>query len=121
MRDIARDGIAAASATYRKATNVVAQRLKVKADHTEFPKEDFFRHVGLIEPKSRARAMKFYDLGVRRGVKKATDWFADGTIKYQDHNVVAPATLTLKSKIKFSGSKWQPHRSEEHTSELQSR
>jgi hypothetical protein len=110
MQRIARDGIAAASATYRTATNVVAQRLKVRADHTDFPKEDFLRQVGLIEPKSRERAMKFYDLGVRRGVKQATDWFADGTIKYQHHNVVAPTTLTVKSKIKFSGSQWQPRR-----------
>src|SRR5439155_13193198 len=103
-------GIKAACATYRKATNAVAERIKVRVVHTESPEEDFFRHVGLIEPKSRERAMKFYDLGVHRGMKQATDWFADRTIKYQDGNVVAPRTLKVKSKIRFSGSKWQPHK-----------
>lgn len=102
--------IGVASATYRKASNAIAERLKVNPDHSEFPEEDFFRIVGLIDPNSTARAIKFYDIGVRRGLKQATDWFADGTIKYRDHSVVAPERLTVKSKIKFCGSKWRRHR-----------
>ena len=105
-----REEIAAASKTYRVATNTVAKHLKVEPKHSRIPGEDFSRIAELIEPKSRERALKFYDLGVRRGLKQATDWFADGKVKRKGAAVVAPSKMTVRSKIRFSGEKWRPHK-----------
>lgn len=109
MHKISKEGVAASSATYRKVTSEIAKRLKVKAYHTQFPSEDFVKIANLIGEKSKERALQFYELGLRRGLRKATDWFADGTIHYKDGEVEAPAILKVKVKIKFSGSGWQKH------------
>ncbi len=102
-----KEGIAAASATYRKATNEVASRLRVEAEHTKYPKDDFMRIAGRIDENSKRRALAFYELGLRRGLRRATDLFADRTIRYRKGAVEAPARLKVNVRIKFSGSQWQ--------------
>ena len=103
------DGIAAASATYRAGNKLVAKQLKLKPTHTDRPSEDFKRIVSRIDPESRKRAVKLYHLGLRRGLRKATDWFADETIKYRNGYVYAPPVLEIEVGIKFSGLPRQTH------------
>ncbi len=109
MAKTSKDGIAAASATYRTGTKLVAKQLKLKPTHTQSPSEDFRRIVGQIDPESRKRALKLYRLGLRRGLRKATDWFADETIKYKNGCVYAPPILKIEVGIKFSGLSRQTH------------
>lgn len=97
-----------AAATYRIATNEIARRLKVPPSHTRYPKDDFMKIAELIDKKSKGRALAFYGLGLRRRLRKATDWFADGTItKRKGEQVEAPSKLKIDVKIKFAGSGWE--------------
>jgi hypothetical protein len=66
-----RDSRAAAPATYRKAVNKVAKSLRVEPTHTRYPSEDFELVAGLIDPKSRERALDWYRRGLCRGFREA--------------------------------------------------
>ncbi len=62
-----RDSIEASSATDRKATNILAEAIRVPVIHTTFPSEDFEAIAALIHKRSRKRALKWYRNGIRRG------------------------------------------------------
>lgn len=104
------DGIAGSSATYRKATNEVAKRLKVDPVHTQYPSEDFQDILDLLDEKQKEKAIEWYERGIIRGLTQATNWFLDGTI-YLDNGVLkAPAEWEVKVRVKFAGEKWQKRR-----------
>jgi hypothetical protein len=71
--------------------------------------EDFMRIVSRIDPESRRRALKLYRLGLRRGLREATDWFADETITCKNGCVYAPRILEMKVGITFSGLARRSH------------
>ncbi|MBI4739733.1 hypothetical protein HY772_09440 [Candidatus Woesearchaeota archaeon] len=64
----------------------------------------------LIDKKSKRCALALYELGLLRGLRKATDWFADGTITGRKNGEVeAPSKLKIDIKIKFAGAAWESH------------
>ena len=101
-----KEGIKAASATYRKATNLVAKKLKVDPDHSEYPSDDFKELTELIPDKIKKKALKWYRMGIRRGFIKATDMMLDEKIYFEKDAVYCPDSFEVKVKTKFSGEKW---------------
>lgn len=53
-----KEGIKAASATYRKATNIVAKKLKLDPEHSEYPSDDFKEIAELIPEEIKKKALK---------------------------------------------------------------
>ena len=95
------EGVKAASATYRKATNAIADTIGTEPEHTGYPKEDFEKIIGELDGNANEIALKFYRLGLRRGMIKATDWVVDGTFKYDNGTLECPAAIEVKVKIKM--------------------
>ena len=107
-KNSSKEVIGAASATYRKATNEVAQRLlKSEPVHTKSPSKDFQEVLDLAEAKVDEKALEWYRRGLVRGLTKATDWILDGTISYKSSKLEAPQELEINVKIKISGKKWE--------------
>lgn len=96
-----KEGIKAASATYRKATNAIADTIGVNPEHTGYPKEDFEEIINKLDGNLNEVALKFYRLGLRRGMIKATDMVVDGTLKYDKGILECPGDIEVKVKIKM--------------------
>ncbi|WP_263080163.1 hypothetical protein [Endozoicomonas sp. Mp262] len=100
--------IAAASATYRKATNKIAEAAKLEPRHTANPSDDFLEIVEDMSDAMKTKALDWYERGIKRGMKKATDLMLDGKIYREENIVYAPEEIAVKARIKFSGGEWQP-------------
>jgi hypothetical protein len=101
-----REGIKASSATYRKATNEVAKKLKVKPEHTEYPSDDFLTVSELIPDKIKEAALKWYMMGIKRGFREATDMMIDEVFHLKASTLYGPKNIEFKVKTKFAGEKW---------------
>lgn len=51
--------------------------------------------------------IKWYELGVKRGMNKATDLMADGEIYKEGDTVYAPDEMTVNVRLKISGRPWK--------------
>jgi len=101
-----KEGIKASSATYRKATNEVAKKLKVKPEHTKYPGDDFLAVSELIPDKIKEAALKWYKMGIKRGFSKATDMMVDGAFHLKASTLYGPKKIEFKVKTRFAGEKW---------------
>lgn len=110
--------IGAASATYRKVVNGIASAVGQKPTHSKFPSEDFEAALELIPEAFKEKALEWYIRGIKRGMAKATDLMAEGTIYVQDGAVIAPATMELKVRTKFRGDEWCRHEVEVQAKEI---
>ena len=98
---------AASSATYRKATNRVARTLGEEPEHTQYPSEDFEAITDLIDPKSRERALEWYERGIRRGLIQACNAMLRGDLELNDKTLYCPADgITASVRVKFRGERW---------------
>jgi hypothetical protein len=97
----------AASPTYRKAVNKIADALQIDPLHTKYPSEDLDFHVDQIDEKSKDRALKMYRKGLKRGFINACDAILEGDLEIKDKTLYAPKKVTISVKIKFKGEKWR--------------
>lgn len=97
----------AASATYRKAVNEIADALGTDPTHTKYPSLDFDEAVDAIPEEMKKKALEWYERGIKRGMAHATDLMASGDISVSDGVVTAPATIKLKVRTKFKGEDWE--------------
>ena len=101
-----KEGIKASSATYRKATNEVAKKLKIDPEHTEYPSDDFQAISEMIPEKINKAALKWYRMGIKRGFRKATDMMLDGKFHLKASTLYGPDEIEFKVKTRFAGEKW---------------
>lgn len=101
-----KEGIKASSATYRKATNEASKKLKVEAEHTNIPSDDFQEVIDLIPDKIKEKALKWYKMGIKRGFNKATDMMLEGDIYKKGNTVYCPNSFEVNVRTKFSGENW---------------
>jgi hypothetical protein len=99
----------AASATYRKAVNKIAEALDKDPEHSRYPSADFETALESIPETMREKALEWYERGIRRGLSKATDLMADKTIYLEDGVVYAPKIIQVKVRTKMRGRKWVQH------------
>jgi hypothetical protein len=97
----AKDVIGAASATYRKAVNKVAQALRIDPNHTRYPSEDFESISDLIDEKSRERAFQWYRRGLRRGFEEACDAIVEGKLELKGNTLYCPNKVVISVRMKF--------------------
>jgi hypothetical protein len=105
-----KEGIKAASATYRKATNEVAKHLKVDPEHTKIPSDDFQEITEMIPEKIKEKALKWYKMGIKRGFVKATDMMLDGKIHQKGKTLYGPNKFDIRVRTKFAGGNWVKRR-----------
>ena len=101
-----KESIKAASATYRKATNIVAKKLKVDSEHSDYPSDDFKEIAELIPEEIKKKALKWYKMGIKRGFVKATDMMLEKRVYKKGNAVYCPDSFKVKVKTKFSGENW---------------
>jgi hypothetical protein len=101
-----KEGIEASSATYRETTKEVAKKLKVDAEHSNYPSDDFKEIIEMIPEKIKERAVKWYKMGIKRGLTKATDMMLDGEIYKKGNTVYCPNSFEVRVKTKISGEQW---------------
>lgn len=97
----AKEVIGAASATYRKVVNKVAQALRVDPNHTRYPSEDLESITDLIDEKSKERALQWYRRGLRRGFEEACDAIAEGKLELKNGSLYCPNEVVISVRIKF--------------------
>jgi hypothetical protein len=100
---MADSSVGAASATYRKAVNGIADAIKTDPRHTKYPSDDFQDMLDEIPEAMREKALQWYERGIKRGMRVATDLMAEGEIYKEGDIVHAPNSMKVKSKIKMSG------------------
>jgi hypothetical protein len=100
--------VAAASATYRKAVNGIAEALDQEPSHSRYPSLDFEAALEGIPEAIKERAIEWYIRGIKRGMAKATDLMAEGKIYVQYGTVFAPPRIEVKVRTKHVG-KWESH------------
>jgi TPR repeat protein len=98
--------IAVASATYTIANQKVAEALGKKAKHSGKPSLDLDEIVADIPEAMKEKALEWYERGIKRGMKKATDLMLAGEIHMQDGAVLAPKTITIKVRTRFKNEEW---------------
>lgn len=91
---------AGCSKTYRNATKLLARRLGLVAHHTTSPKLDFqtLAH-GVHDPDTIA--LHYYRLGLRRGIRKATDMVASGQFVLQGDELTGPPSVEVRMKLRL--------------------
>lgn len=99
--------VSACSATYRRAVNKVAKAIKVQPNHTRFPSEDFEDIVSEIPDAMKSNAIGWYERGIKRGLRIATDLMANGEIYMSNNVVYAPPLIPVKTKVRFADSGWE--------------
>ncbi len=102
-----RNPAGAASATYRKAVNKIADALQIEPLHTRYPSEDLDFHADQIDEESKNRALKMYRKGLRRGFINACDAILKGDLELKDKTLYAPKKVAISVKIKFKSEKWR--------------
>jgi hypothetical protein len=103
---LAQDGGAASSKTYRFVVKEMAKKLKVKPINTRFPSDDFAIMADLIPEKIKRQALKWYEIGIRRGLTKATEMMLDGKMHKEGSTLYCPRKFEVNVKTRFSGGKW---------------
>jgi hypothetical protein len=94
---------AGASAAKVNSTKRVAQILGEELVLTGKPNEDF-ENVVLKIPRLRDRtALKWYKLGVKRGLILGTDLVANGTIRHEGGVLYAPKTIVANVRTRIAG------------------
>lgn len=102
------DGVGVACATYRIANKKVSrQLLKKRPTFTRFPKQDLDEVIERTEEKYEERMIKFYRLGLVRGIKKTLQLIENETITYDDIDFDIPEEIEIKVKLKFKGKEWE--------------
>lgn len=76
--------------------------------HGSLPSKDFEDLTQAIPEALREKALEWYELGIKRGMRYATDRMADGTIHMEKGQVLAPHSFELKLKVRFAGGEWEP-------------
>lgn len=99
----------AASATYRKAVNGIADALKQEASHSKYPSLDFDVALESIPEALKEKAIEWYIRGIKRGLEKATDLMASNEIYSENGFVYAPQKIKVNVKTKFAGGNWESH------------
>ena len=99
--------ISAASATYRKAVNGIAEALDQEPNHSRHPSLDFEAALEGIPDAIKQKAIEWYIRGIKRGMAKATDLMAEQKIYVREGTVYAPKTIKVKVRTKPSGSEWE--------------
>jgi hypothetical protein len=100
-----RNPAGAASATYRKAVNKIADALQIEPLHTRYPSEDLDVYVDQIDEKSKERALKMYRKGLKRGFINACDAILKGDLEMKDNTLYAPKKVMISVKITFKGER----------------
>jgi hypothetical protein len=95
--------VAASSATYRKATNKLAKAIRISPKHSSYPSGDFEAVTGLIDQKSRGRALKWYKRGIRLGFIEACNALLDGRLEFKNGTLYCPNKFTVSRKMRFRG------------------
>lgn len=75
---------AASSATYRKATNMLADELDIEPKHSTRPSRDFERTVDQVSDELRRRARRYYRRGIQRGFIAACNQMLSGQLEFKD-------------------------------------
>ena len=101
-----KEGIKASSATYREASKRVAKKLKISLKHSKYPSDDFKEIAEMIPKKIKEKALKWYKMGIHRGLTKATDMMLAGQIYNKGNTVYCPNSFDVRVKTKFSGEAW---------------
>lgn len=110
--------VVAASATYRKAVNGIAEALEQEPSHSKYPTLDFQSALESIPDALKEKALEWYIRGIKRGMAKATDLMAEGKIYVQEGTVRAPAKIELKVRTKFRRGEWDRHTVEVRATEI---
>lgn len=109
MNHMSNSPISAASATYRKAVNGIAEALDQEPTHSSHPSLDFEIALEGIPEAIKSKAIEWYVRGIKRGMAKATDLMAEQKIYVQERTVYAPKTIKVKVRTKISGGEWARH------------
>jgi len=99
--------VAAASATYRKTVNDIADALGVDPAHTRYPSLDLEDAVAGIPDAMKDNAIEWYVRGIKRGMAKATDMMLNGDIYLEEGTVYAPETMKVKVRTRMNGGDWE--------------
>ena len=99
--------VGAASATYRKVVNGIAEILDQEPNHSRYPSLDFEAVLAEIPDTIKAKAIEWYIRGIKRGMAKATDLMAENEIYIEDGKVCAPNNISVNVRTKFSGGEWK--------------
>ncbi|QQO55074.1 MAG: hypothetical protein N838_18735 [Thiohalocapsa sp. PB-PSB1] len=99
--------VGASSATYRTAVNKVAKAIKRKPRHTRYPSKDLDDIVRKIPGVLDQEIIKWYKLGVKRGMRKATDLMAENAIYKKGEAVYAPDDMMVKVRVRIAGKPWK--------------
>jgi hypothetical protein len=92
--------VGASSATYRTAVNKVAKAIKRKSKDLD----DIVRKIpGVLDQE----IIKWYKLGVKRGMRKATDLMAENAIYKKGEAVYAPDDMMVKVRVRIAGKPWK--------------
>jgi hypothetical protein len=105
--DVANTLVGASSATYRTAVNKVAKAIKRKPRHTRYPSKDLDDIVRKIPGVLDQEIIKWYKLGVKRGMRKATDLMAENAIYKKGEAVYAPDDMMVKVRVRIAGKPWK--------------
>jgi len=102
-----KEGIKAASATYKKTTNELSKCLQINVKRTKYPSDDFQEMLELIPEHLEKQFIKWYEIGIKRGFKKATDLMLDDFF-YLDKKTLfcKKDSIVVRVKTKFKGKKW---------------
>lgn len=99
--------VGAASATYRKAVNGIAEALDQEPNHSKYPSLDFESALADIPLAIKEKALEWYIRGVKRGMAKATDLMVEEKIYKENGTVYAPHKIKFNVRTKFNGGKWE--------------
>jgi hypothetical protein len=99
--------VAAASATYRKAVNKIADALDHKPSHSRYPSLDLDGAIEGIPDALKEKAIEWYIRGIKRGMAKATDLMVSKKIYLKEDAVYAPQRIKVNVKTRFRGGRWK--------------
>lgn len=100
--------VGAASATYRKAVNGIADALNQEPSYSKYPSLDLDAALEGIPEALKEKAIEWYIRGIKRGMAKATDLMASNKIYPENGFVYAPQKIKVTVKTKFAGGNWAP-------------
>ena len=101
------DPATASSKTYRVAVKKLAKTIGVRPSHSRYPRDDFEDLLDEVDERSKKRAMKWYERGIKRGISFATDQVLDGTFHLAGKTLTAPKQFTVSVRFKFSRETWR--------------
>jgi hypothetical protein len=99
--------VAAASATYRKVVNDIAEVSGQEPTHSRYPSLDFEVALEGMSEAGKQKAIEWYVRGIKRGMAKATDLMAAKTIYVEDETVYAPKKIKVNLLTKMKGERWK--------------